>query len=601
MATPVDESFTVTPAPLTVNATNESMTYGGTVPTLTYTYTGLVNNDTSATFSGSLVTAATSSSNVGDYPITQGTLAATGNYTISTYNPGTLTVIAAPLTVTATNESMTYGGTVPVLGYTYTGLVNKDTSATFTGSLVTTATSSSNVGGYPIIQGTLAATGNYTISTYNPGTLTVIAAPLTVTATNESMTYGGTVPTLTYAYTGLVNSDTSATFSGGLATTATSSSSVGGYSITVGSLAATGNYAIDTFNPGTLTVNAAALTITANNDSKTYGTLKTFSGTAFTETGLGNGDTITGVTETSTGAPASVTVGTYNIVPSAATGAGLRNYTITYISGTLTVNTATLTITANNATKVYGAPLPLLGVGYSGFVNGDKAANLTTPPTLATTAIASSHVQAGGYQVAASGASDPNYAITYQPGTLLITPAPLTVTASSTTKVYGAGLPPLTYTIGGFVNGDTASAVSGVPAITTTATASSHVSNSPYPITVTTGSLSASDYGFNFVNGSLTVTPAPLTIMANNAMKVYGAALPALSASYSGLINGDTAATLATPPTLATTAAASSHVLPDGYAIIASGASDPDYTISYQTGTLLVTPAPLIITANSGL
>ena len=54
----------------------------------------------------------------------------------------------------------------------------------------------------------------------------------------------------------------------------------------------------------TLSVNPATLTITANSTSKTYGTLETFSGTAFTETGLvtANGDTITGVTETSTGA-----------------------------------------------------------------------------------------------------------------------------------------------------------------------------------------------------------------------------------------------------------------------------------------------------------
>src|SRR5208337_3116906 len=189
----------------------------------TYTYTGLVNNDPSATFSGSLATTATSSSNVGDYPITQGTLAATGNYTIGTYDPGTLTVIAAPLTVTATNESMTYGGTVPVLGYTYTGLVNGDISATFTGSLVTAATSSSNVGGYPITQGTLAATGNYTINTFNPGTLTVIAAPLTVTTTNETAVYGTdnnngyyVSPLLSYTYFGLVNNDTSATFVGSL-------------------------------------------------------------------------------------------------------------------------------------------------------------------------------------------------------------------------------------------------------------------------------------------------------------------------------------------------------------------------------------------------
>src|SRR5208337_1025368 len=272
VATPVDESFTVSPAPLTVSATNESMTDGGTVPVLGYTYTGLVNKDTSATFTGSLVTTATSSSNVGDYPITQGTLAATGNYTIGTYDPGTLTVIAAPLTVTATNESMTYGGTVPTLTYTYTGLVNKDTSATFSGSLATTATSSSNVGDYPITQGTLAATGNYTINTLNPSTLTVIAAPLTVSATNESMTYGGTVPTpLTYTYTGLVNNDPSATFSGSLATTATSSSNVGDYPITQGTLAATGNYTIGTYDPGTLTVIAAPLTVTATNESMTYG------------------------------------------------------------------------------------------------------------------------------------------------------------------------------------------------------------------------------------------------------------------------------------------------------------------------------------------
>ena len=88
-------SQTVNPAPLTVTAANESMTYGGTVPALTYTYTGLVNGDTSASFSGGLSTTATSSSSVGSYPITQGTLAATGNYTIGTFNAGILTVTMA--------------------------------------------------------------------------------------------------------------------------------------------------------------------------------------------------------------------------------------------------------------------------------------------------------------------------------------------------------------------------------------------------------------------------------------------------------------------------------------------------------------------------
>ena len=63
------------------------------------------------------------------------------------------------------------------------------------------------------------------------------------------------------------------------------------------------NYTI-TYANGTLTVNPAALTITANNASKTYGQTATFAGTAFTASGLVNGDTVGSVTETSTGAAA---------------------------------------------------------------------------------------------------------------------------------------------------------------------------------------------------------------------------------------------------------------------------------------------------------
>ena len=120
-------------------------------------------------------------------------------------------------------------------------------------------------------------------------------------------------------------------------TGAPASAKVGTYNIVPSAATGTGlgNYTIGYVN-GRLTVNPATLTITADNDSKTYGTLKTFSGTAFTETGLvtANGDSITGMTETSTGAPASAKVGTYNIVPSAATGTGLGNYTIGYVNGT---------------------------------------------------------------------------------------------------------------------------------------------------------------------------------------------------------------------------------------------------------------------------
>ena len=82
--------------------------------------------------------------------------------------------------------------------------------------------------------------------------------------------------------------------------------------------------------------------------------------------------------------------------------------------------------------------LPTLTASYGGFVNGDQPSSLTTQPTLATTATASSHV--GSYPITATGAVDADYTISYQPGSLSVTPAALTITADSKTKLYGAAL-----------------------------------------------------------------------------------------------------------------------------------------------------------------
>src|SRR5512136_1733241 len=95
------------------------------------------------------------------------------------------------------------------------------------------------------------------------------------------------------------------------------------------------NYTIS-YNSGTLAVGAANLTVTATGTNKVYGSEHTFAGTEFSRSGtLFNGDTLTNVTLSSVGAPASATVGIYPIIPSAAQGSGLSNYTILYNSGTL--------------------------------------------------------------------------------------------------------------------------------------------------------------------------------------------------------------------------------------------------------------------------
>src|SRR5690606_37588418 len=116
--------------------------------------------------------------------------------------------------------------------------------------------------------------------------------------------------------------------------------------------------------PQTLTVDPKALTITASDQSKIYGNAFTFSGTEFTQSGLVNGNTVTSVTLSSTGAAATATVGTYDINASAATGTGLSNYTITYAKGTLTVNPKALTITASDQSKIYGNAFTLSGTEF---------------------------------------------------------------------------------------------------------------------------------------------------------------------------------------------------------------------------------------------
>ena len=85
-------------------------------------------------------------------------------------------------------------------------------------------------------------------------------------------------------------------------------------------------------------------------------------------------------------------------------------------------------------------------------------------------------------------------------------------------------------------------------------------------------------------------------IMANNQTKVYGAALPALTVSYSGFVNGDNASSLTRKPRVSTTATAASHVAGGPYSVTAGGAADPNYSFTYVAGTLAITRAPLTIT-----
>lgn len=160
--------------------------------------------------------------------------------------------------------------------------------------------------------------------------------------------------------------------------------------------------------------------------------------------------------------------------------------------------------------------------------------------------------------------------------------APLTITANDTNKIYGAALPAFTATYTGFVNGDDSTSLTTQPNLATGATTSSPVAT--YAITAS-GATDA-NYSISYVHGTLSVTPATVTVTADNKTNTFGAALPVLTAQYSGFVLSEDTNNLTALATLATTATATS---PAGtYPITASNAGSTNYSFNYVDGVLTI-------------
>lgn len=282
-------------------------------------------------------------------------------------------------------------------------------------------------GGYPYLLWQTAApsSGSPTVLTGGYGVAPTVLYYLAALASD---TYGHPLPSLTGTVTDTIGNPAPAGSTSGMlsfATSATSSSNIGTYSINGYGLTVIGNYVLQQApsNLTALTISPAPLTITASNAAKPYGQALSFAGTEFSASGLLNGNTVTSVSLTSAGASATAPVAgnPYTISASNALGSGLGNYSISYVPGTLTVNPASLTITANDFTRQVGQPNPTFGATYSGFVLGQNP-SIVSGLSLSTSATASS--PAGNYAIVPSGASAPNYAINYVNGVLGVTAVP---------------------------------------------------------------------------------------------------------------------------------------------------------------------------------
>lgn len=312
------------------------------------------------------------------------------------------------------------------------------------------------------------------------------------------------------------------------------------------------------------TIAKKAVTVTANDASKTYG--DSDPALTYTNTELVGSDALDITVARASGENAN----TYTITASQEYGAN-PNYEITFKTGTFTIHKAPLTITAEDKTATYGDAVPTYTVKYDGFVSGDDKDELGG--ALAFYQTYNRFDDVGEYEIMPHGLTSDNYVIFYNFGKLTVSPKAITVTIENASSPYGEALTELKTTDNGIVNND-----KDVYSLATTATGTSNVGK--YAIT---GTALDSNYDVTFVNGEYEITMREITITVDAKNTVVNTTLPTYTYKVEGLVGVDT---LVTEPTLTCNA---NIALIGEYDITATGAdAGGNYSIKYVPAKLTV-------------
>jgi hypothetical protein len=444
--------------------------------------------------------------------------AASSTYTVTATNAGgsttaTLTVavnkIAQTITGLAATDSKTFGAA------DYSLAVAKGASSSalsFASSEVGVATIDATTGlvhvvgvGTTTLTVNQAADANYDAASAVTQTLTVGKAAITVTADAKSKAYGATEPVLTYQVTSgsLVNGDQ---LTGAL--TRAPGENVGTYAIS--STLANANYNV-TFVPANLTVGKAAITVTADAKSKTYGATEPVLTYQITTGALVGSDVLAGSLSRAPGE----SVGTFAISSTLAN----ANYDVTFVPASLTVGKAAITVTADAKSKAYGATDPALTY------------QITTGALVGSDVLAGSLSRAPGENVGtyeiSSTLANANYDVTFVPANLTVGKAAITVTADAKSKTYGATDPALTYQI-------TTGALVGSDVLAGSLSRAQGENVGTYAISST---LANANYDVTFVPASLTISasaPAGLSYSSSSINGTAGTAIANLNPTVTG-------------------------------------------------------------------
>ncbi|PUE10144.1 hypothetical protein B9Z33_08505 [Limnohabitans sp. T6-20] len=582
-------TLTINKAALVVTANNSGKIVTQADPTLTAQLSGLQGSDTASGLGYTYTTSRASGENAGSYAITPTGAASLTNYTVS-YVPGQFTITPAGTVLIKMNPTTsTYGtvvgGTIASVEYVASsggslrtltlkaGTTNVYTDGITGGGEITitpttSVTSTTNAGTYV---GAISnsnsdvsqSNGNFTGVQTIVNTAVVNQASLTLALAPVTKTYDGTAfaavtgSSVSVTPTGLMNGQTLAGLGGltysGAAIGAISASSTP-YSL-VGSVGSGfANYNV-TIAPSTVTINKAPLQITGGTNTYTFDNTSRTNTYSVTSGQLFASDSITGLTGRATRLHAGATADTL----SAATGTGLSNYDISYVNGGLTINPAQLLAVATpTRTPAYNGSTAVPNTTVlSGVIAGTSVSGTTSlalsgadvgTQTIINNGTLLSGPNAGDYVVLSSNLANtvtnqvtPNLVSSGNGGgTVVITPAPLTITGGNASYVFNNTTRSNTYSVtsGTLYGSDSVTGVTGLGSGLRANTSANPV----YADNLSAASGSGlSNYAITYVNGGLTITPAPLTALATPVATTYsGGTSVANITALSGVIAGTT-------------------------------------------------------------
>lgn len=552
---------------------------------------------------------------------------------LSTNDVFDIVIAKAPLTATAQNKFRTYAETNPPLTVSYSGFVlGEDASVLDTQPVIsTTATNGSPVGAYPIsLSG--GDDDHYGLS-YTAGTLAITPSPLTVTANDATRVYGTTNPPLTGSIVGVAHGDN---ITVNFSTTADAASPPGSYPITPvisdpdGKLV---NYSVTT-NVGTLTIEPppimqVELPPGTNLDAGTaiyFGGMQSRYVDPTTQTQAADSTftvTFTGIFPNPYATYqiqyANTPFGIWSQLPApglSPNAAGVIEFhdptprLVAYYRLLIITDThRVFTIRNPGTTGLTGISVTVLGTNAANFeLNLAGTATSLAPgsTTTFTVTYVAFDTNARTAQLQITGNLLSAFTLTLIGGE--VAPpnhAPdLANPIVDTGGVYGA-LFNLTFAANTFNDPDAGQALSysasGLPSGITFTPATRTFSGTPTSVGTNSVTLSATDNGSPALSTNdvfdIVIAKAPLSATADNKSRTYAETNPPLTFGYSSFVLGETAAVLDAPPTISSDATNGSPV--GSYSITVGGGTDDHYELSYVSGTLNVTAAELIVTANN--